>query len=137
MSEQLDVPEGSNDPVIEYVGVRIAGQLFGISLPDVEDVFAPTGLTHVPLSPPEVAGLLNLRGRLVTAIDMRRRLDLGSREYSRCMVIGVRLRGVSHGFVVDTVEDVVRLRPEQLLPSPVHLNPNWRAVAAGVCRLVG
>ena len=49
----------------------------------MQDVFVPERLTRVPLAPPEVAGILNLRGRVVTAIDMRARLDLGAREPAR------------------------------------------------------
>ena len=54
----------------------MGGQLFGLPISRVQDVFVPDRLTRVPLAPPEIAGLLNLRGRIVTAIDMRRRLGL-------------------------------------------------------------
>ena len=60
----------------EYVTVTIGGQLFGLPISRVQDVFMPDRLTRVPLAPPEIAGVLNLRGRIVTAIDMRRRLGL-------------------------------------------------------------
>ena len=56
----------------------IGGQLFGLPIPRVQDVFMPERLTRVPLAPPEIAGVLNLRGRIVTLIDMRRRLGLGA-----------------------------------------------------------
>ena len=64
-----DVTEG-------FVTVVTGGQLFGMRLERVRDVFVPRGLSRVPLAPPEVAGLLNLRGRIVTAIDLRRRLGV-------------------------------------------------------------
>ena len=60
----------------EYVTVTIGDHLFGLPIARVQDVFVPDRLTRVPLAPPEVAGILNLRGRIVTAIDMRSRLDL-------------------------------------------------------------
>jgi purine-binding chemotaxis protein CheW len=62
--------------VIEYVTATISGQLFGMPIERVRNVFMPDRMTRVPLAAPEVVGLLNLRGRIVTAIDMRRRLDL-------------------------------------------------------------
>ena len=62
--------------VVEYVTATVGGQLFGLPISRVQDVFAPDRLTRVPLAPPEIAGLLNLRGRIVTAIDLRRRLGL-------------------------------------------------------------
>ena len=64
----------------------VGGQLFGLPIARVQDVFMPDHLTRVPLAPPEIAGVLNLRGRIVTAIDMRCRLGLPKRE-----------EGASHG----------------------------------------
>ena len=60
----------------DYVTVRIDGQLFGLPILQVQDVFTPDAITMVPLAPNEIAGVLNLRGRIVTAIDMRLRLGL-------------------------------------------------------------
>ena len=62
-----------------FVTVMTAGQLFGLKLGGVRDVFVPRGLAKVPLAPPEIAGVLNLRGRIVTAIDLRARLGLPAR----------------------------------------------------------
>ena len=69
--------EGS---VAEYVTTMIGGQLFGLPISRVQDVFMPERLTRVPLSSSDVAGVLNLRGRIVTAIDMRARLGLPKSE---------------------------------------------------------
>src|SRR5260370_36823085 len=69
---------GMNESVIEYVTALIGGQLFGLPIPRVQDVFKPEGLTRVPLAAPEIAGLLNRRGRIVTVVDMRRRLDFAA-----------------------------------------------------------
>ena len=60
----------------EYVTATVGGQLFGLPILRVQDVFLPERITRVPLAPPEVAGVLNLRGRIVTLIDMRRSLGL-------------------------------------------------------------
>src|SRR6202023_3826356 len=64
----------------DFVSVVISGQLFGIPVLQVRDVLASQRITRVPLAPPEVAGSLNLRGRIVTAIDLRTRLRLPKRE---------------------------------------------------------
>jgi purine-binding chemotaxis protein CheW len=64
----------------EYVTTMIGGQLFGMPISRVQDVFMPERLTRVPLSSSDVAGVLNLRGRIVTAIDMRARLGLPKNE---------------------------------------------------------
>ena len=60
----------------EYVTAMVGGQLFGLPILRVQDVFKPERVTRVPLAPPEIAGVLNLRGRIVTLVDLRRRLDL-------------------------------------------------------------
>lgn len=62
--------------MVELVTATIGGQLFGLPIARVQDVFLPQGLTRVPLAGAEVAGLLNLRGRILTVIDMRRLLGL-------------------------------------------------------------
>ena len=65
--------EGDNH---ELVSMTVAGQLCGVPVRQVQDVLGPQRITRVPLAPPEVAGSLNLRGRIVTAIDLRLRLDV-------------------------------------------------------------
>ena len=72
--------ELSAEAMNEYVSVRIGDQLFGAPVDQIREVFAPQSVTHVPRAPDEVAGLLNLRGRIVTAIDARRRMGLPVRR---------------------------------------------------------
>src|ERR1700722_8749525 len=88
----------------EYVTLTTGGQLFGLPIERVQDVFKPTRITPVPLAGAEIAGVLNLRGRIVTAIDMRRRLDLEVRDNGQApMAIGIELKGESFGLLVDAV----------------------------------
>jgi purine-binding chemotaxis protein CheW len=102
--------EKTNDHVTEFVTVMIGNHLFGLPISRVQDVFVPDRLTRVPLAPPEVAGILNLRGRVVTAIDMRTRLDLGTRQADQpVMAIGIELKGESYGLLVDSVGEVMQL----------------------------
>ena len=64
----------------EYVTVRIGDQLLGVEVKQIREVFSPQDVTSVPRAPGEIAGLLNLRGRIVTAVDARHRLGLPPRE---------------------------------------------------------
>src|SRR5438093_1992308 len=97
-----------DETVIEYVTVMLDGQLFGLPISRVQDVFMPDRLTRVPLSSPEIAGVLNLRGRIVTAIDMRRRLGMPQRTDGRPpMAVGIELKGESYGLLIDTVGEVL------------------------------
>src|SRR5688572_32129897 len=67
----------------EYVTAMVAGQMFGLPILRVQDVFMPERLTRVPLASSEIAGVLNLRGRIVTVVDMRARLGLPKADEDR------------------------------------------------------
>ena len=122
--------------VIEYVTVMIAGQLFGLPISRVQDVFIPDRLTRVPLAPPEIAGVLNLRGRIVTALDMHCRLGLGKRSQDRsAMAVGIESHGESYGLLIDSVGEVLNLAESTREPNPVNLDPHLAQVSAGVHRL--
>jgi len=73
----------SSNQTTEYVTAVVGEQLFGLPISRVQDVFVPARMTPVPLAAPEIAGLINLRGRVVTMIAMRRRLDLGPSDRAR------------------------------------------------------
>ena len=90
----------------------------------------------MPLAPPEVAGLLNLRGRIVTAIDLRRRLGLPPRaDGGTPVAVGIEERGELYGLIVDRVGDVVWLKPSSYDTNPANLDQRWAKVCAGVHRL--
>jgi purine-binding chemotaxis protein CheW len=111
-------------------------QLFGLPIERVQDVFIPGKLTAVPLAGPEIAGLINLRGRIVTAIEMRCRLGLPDREAdTQPMAVGVELNGESYGLIIDSVGEVLKLGSETRQPTPVNLDVSLGRVAAGVHRL--
>jgi purine-binding chemotaxis protein CheW len=123
---------------VEYVTVTVGGQLFGLPISRVQDVFAPDRLTRVPLAPPEIAGLLNLRGRIVTAIDLRRRLGLEAlaADVPR-MAVGVECKGESYGLLIDAIGEVLKLSIGGREDNPVNLDPGLAQVSAGVHRLDG
>ena len=130
--------DSTADLFTEYVTVTIGDHMFGLPIFRVQDVFVPVGLTRVPLASPEVAGILNLRGRVVTAIDMRSRLDFGEREPGTpVMAIGIELKGESYGLLVDAVGEVMQLHNSACEPKPTNLDPRLSRVAAGIYRLEG
>ncbi|MDR3466675.1 MAG: chemotaxis protein CheW [Xanthobacteraceae bacterium] len=122
----------------EYVTTMIGGQLFGLPISRVQDVFMPERLTRVPLASSDVAGVLNLRGRIVTAIDMRSRLGLPKNEDGKPpMAVGVELRGESYGLLIDTIGEVLKLEDDTRETNPVNLDPRMAKLAGGVHRLDG
>lgn len=130
--------ENTGQSLKEYVTAMIGGQLFGLPILRVQDVFIPERLTQVPLAPPEIAGVLNLRGRIVTLIDMGGRLGLGSRDGAApLMAIGVESRGESYGLLVDSVGEVLKLDDNAREPNPINLDPRLARVSTGIYRLEG
>jgi purine-binding chemotaxis protein CheW len=124
--------------ITEYVTTMIGGQLFGLPIARVQDVFMPERMTRVPLSAADVAGVLNLRGRIVTAIDMRSRLGLPKREDDRpSMAVGVDLRGESYGLLIDSIGEVLKLADDGREENPVNLDSRMAKISAGVHRLDG
>ena len=121
---------------IEYVTVMISGQLFGLPISKVQDVFMPERMARVPLASAEIAGVLNLRGRIVTAIDMHCRLGLGKRPTDRsAMAVGIEFHGESYGLLIDSVGEVLKLAENSSEPVPVNLDPHLARVSSGVYRL--
>ena len=128
--------KGFEEATAGFVTVVTAGQLFGLPLERVRDVFVPRGISTVPLAPPEIVGLLNLRGRIVAAIDLRRRLGLPPRADGTIRVaVGIEERGELYGLIVDRVGDVLRLERGTYEPIPVNLDQRWGRVCTGVHRL--
>jgi purine-binding chemotaxis protein CheW len=127
---------GESGTLHEYVTAQIGGQLIGLPILRVQDVFIPEGLTRVPLAPPEIAGVLNLRGRIVTVIDMRRRLGLETGSAAEApLAIGVESRGESYGLLIDTIGEVLKLDADASEPNPLNLDPRLARVSTGIHRL--
>lgn len=121
---------------IEYVTVMVGEQMFGLPIDRVHDVFIASALTDVPLSPREIVGLLNLRGRVVTAMCLRRRLGLADGQSDgRNMAVGLEHKGESYGLLVDEVGEVMKLSADTHEANPVHMDPRWVKLSHGVHRL--
>lgn len=122
----------------DFVTVYIGHQLFGIPVHLIHDVFTPDSITHVPLSGPEIGGVLNLRGRIVTAIDVRRRLGMPPRDQSaKCMAVGIEKNGESYGLIIDKVGEVLSLAKTEYERNPANMDRSWRDISKGIYRLEG
>lgn len=120
----------------EFVSMTVAGQLFGIPVLTVQDVLGAQRITRVPLALPEVAGTLNLRGRIVTAIDMRHRLGLEPRPPEKTgMNVVVDRGGELYSLIVDSVGEVLSLEADLYERNPSTLEAGWREFSVGVYRL--
>lgn len=120
----------------DFVTMSVGGQNFGIPVLQVQDVLNPQPITRIPLAPMGIAGALNLRGRIVTAIDVRARLGLPSAE-KPCMSIVVEHGTELYSLLVDDVGDVMSLNQRDYESNPPTLDSRWREVSDGVYRLNG
>lgn len=119
-----------------FLTLTVAGQLCGVPVLAVRDILGVQAITRVPLAPREVAGSLNLRGRIVTAIDLRRRLGLPEREPDapRPMSVVVEQGGELYSLLSDSVGEVLPLPAEGFAANPPTLDPLWREISRGVHR---
>lgn len=120
----------------EYLTITIAGQSFGIPVLQVQDVLGEQKVAKIPLAPPEVAGALNLRGRIVTAVNVRKRLGLDAREGDKSnMSVVVEHEGELYSLIIDSVGDVLNFRHDDFEATPATLDPSWREISNGIFRL--
>lgn len=121
----------------DFVTFRVAKQLFGIPVLKVQDILSPDNIASIPLAPPEVRGSINLRGRIVTVIDVRVRLGLPVSKHTdgESMGVTVELDHELYTLLVDSIGDVIGLSNETFERNPATLDPVWRDFANGVYRL--
>lgn len=116
--------------------LTVAGQLCGVPVLSVRDVLGVQAITRIPLAPREVAGSLNLRGRIVTAVDLRSRLGLPRREGGNgAMSVVVEVGGELYSLLADQVGEVLSLNAGERSPNPPTLDASWREFSLGVHRL--
>jgi purine-binding chemotaxis protein CheW len=133
---QPDARSGDAGEDIAFLTMVLAGQLCGVKVLSVRDVLANQTIARIPLAPPEVAGNLNLRGRIVTAIDLRRVLHLPPREAgARQMSIVTEHGSELYALQVDQVREVVTLKSSAMEPNPPTLPALWAEHSQGVFRL--
>ncbi len=141
MSSQIETTRsrnanGPSDETEEFVTFTIAGQLFGIPVLQIQDVLSSYQITPIPLAPPEITGSLNLRGRVVTAIDVRLRLGLSARpKEAESMSIVAENEGELYSLMVDSVGEVLALSQSAYERNLPTLDAKFRAFSNGIYRL--
>ena len=117
----------------QFCSFFLDGLRFGVDVRKVQEVVPYQEMTRVPLAPPTVRGLLNLRGQIVTGIDLRRRLDLPERPADR-LPMNVVLRGEDSpvSFLVDDIGEVIEVDADACEPTPDTLRGRVRELIQGV-----
>lgn len=118
----------------EVVTFRVGTQWFGVDVLEVQEVIGQLRIAAVPLAAPGIAGFLNLRGQIVTAIDLHSRLEIPRRTAEPVMNVVVRNGNELFALIVDEVGDVAAVSADTVEPTPANLAGMWSAVCTGVVR---
>lgn len=122
----------------QFTTFYLDGQLFGVEVGQVQEVIRYQEMTSVPLAQPVVQGLINLRGQIVTALDLRRRLSLPQRRDDRLpMNVVVRNGEEAVSFLVDEIGDVLEVEQASFEPPPETLRGEARELIRGAYKLSG
>ena len=114
------------------------GHFFGTPVPKVQEVIQYQEMTRVPLAPDVVGGMINLRGQIVSAIDLRKRLGLPDRPAGQLpMNVVVRTSEGAVSLLVDEIGDVIEVEEDMLEGPPETLQGFAREVVEGVYKLPG
>lgn len=121
----MSTPEKGGDPAgfaadgSQFLTFRLENEEYGLEILRVQEIKGYSKITPLPNTPPEVKGVMNLRGAVVPIIDLRARFGLREAEYTRFTVIIVVTVGVKVvGLVVDAVSDVLNVGAQEVVPAP-------------------
>lgn len=116
----------------QFSTFQVAGRLYGIDVTRVQEVVKPMTMTRIPLAPPYIRGLINLRGQVATAVGMRELLGVNSEEQEPLMNVVCKCEGNLVSLLVDEIGDVIEVSQIQFEKSPPTIPDAVRRFMAGV-----
>lgn len=139
MEQLAEIQSGAPSPEeldTQYVTFRVGSMFFGIGVAQVQEIIRHQPLTPVPLALEMVRGLVNLRGQIITAIDMRSMLQLEQfSETSTPMNVVIRTGGETISLLVDSIGDVIDIDRNSYEPTPETVAPQIAKILDGVLKL--
>jgi purine-binding chemotaxis protein CheW len=120
---------------IQYCTFFVDGLLFGVEVLQIQEIMSEFAVGRVPLAPPTIAGLVNHRGQIVTAIDMRKRLDLSPSTIPPARMLVVRCKEETFALLVDKIGDVIAANPKDFEQAPENVNESARELVEGAYKL--
>ena len=118
------------------VTFTLDGRLYGVNVDAVQEVLRDQTRTRIPLAPGTLAGLINLRGDVLSAVDLRAQLELPARDSeSEPMLVVIRVAGEQVALLVDTIGSVVDVDTDQFEPPPDTLVGSSREMLLGAYKL--
>ncbi len=136
----IDQQQSEAEDLIQMVGFFLAGELFGVDILTVQEIIKESPVTGIPDSPDFIEGVINLRGKIIPIIDLRKRLNLSkpddedSRSGTWTIILNVGERVT--GFIVDQVTRVIKIPQSAIQPPPeMVLSALKSQYISGVCKL--
>ncbi len=121
---------------LQLVSFEVSGEEFAVDILAVQEINRMMDLTRVPQSPPEVEGVINLRGKIIPVLDLRRKFGMGSAERTEAnRIIVVDVNNKVLGFIVDRVHEVLRISPDIVEPAPAMACSISSDFISGVAKL--
>jgi purine-binding chemotaxis protein CheW len=133
-----DLTQSQTDThLTQLITVYLDDQLFGIPVEHVRDIFKPTRVSQVPLACKEISGVVNLRGRIVTALNLREKLCMGPPHHEKksSMMVAVEYEGEIYSLVVDGVGEVLTLPEKEFEKNPATLDSRLKELSKGIFKL--
>lgn len=129
-------PSGTESQQLQLVTFEVAGEEFAVDILAVQEINRMMALTRVPASPPAVEGVINLRGKIIPVLDLRRRFGMPVGERTDQMrIVVVEVHGRVIGFIVDSVHEVLRISSSIVEPAPAMVCSVDSEFIAGVGKL--
>ena len=111
--------ENRSNIIEKYLTFIIDNEIYGLEILKVREIVAMMHISRVPLVPPYVKGVINLRGKVITVVDMREKLGMESIEYNaHTTIIIIDIENLSIGFIVDETQEVLKINKDKLMPPP-------------------
>lgn len=122
---------------LQFVGFRVGEQSYALPISAVREIVRPPEITPVPQSPEHVAGVMNLRGRIVPVIDLRKRFRQAIENSPKTRVLVIALDGKLIGLLVDSASEVLKIASEEIEPSPQLFGEDNERYVTGVAKHLG
>lgn len=137
-TETLLTEQTATQEVFQTVTFWLGSEEYGINILNVQEIIKPTDITAIPKAPSHIEGVINLRGRVIPVINLRKRFLLSGQEGSTTTkIMVVEVNGKTVGLLVDSVNEVLRINPETIEPPPALTPANHAEYISGVCKMTG
>lgn len=120
---------------LQIVGFRVGQETFGVPIGSVQEILRPLPVTPVPGAPPHVEGVINLRGRIISVVDLRKRCGAPAEPQRRNRIVVAETGGRSIGLMVDSASEVLRIAENSIEPPASVFGQAEPGFVTGVAKL--